>query len=44
MDDIDIIIEIDGWTVKANTNMIEEDVIRQRMGLKPKEELNKRSD
>ena len=44
MDYIDIIIEIDGYTIKASTDMIEEDVIRQRMGLKPKEELNKRSD
>jgi hypothetical protein len=31
MDDIDIIIEVDGWIIKANTDMIEEDVIRQRM-------------
>lgn len=38
MDDIDIIIEVDGWIIKANTDMIEEDVIRQRMGLKPKNE------
>ena len=38
MDDIDIIIEVDGWAIKANTDMIEEDVIRQRMGLKPKNE------
>ena len=38
MDDIDIIIEVDGWNIKANTDMIEEDVIRQRMGLKPKNE------
>ena len=38
MDDIDIIIEVDGWTIEANTDMIEEDVIRQRMGLKPKNE------
>lgn len=38
MDDMDIIIEIDGYTIKVNTDMIEEDVIRQRMGLKPKEE------
>ena len=44
MDDMDLIIEIDGWTIKVNTDMIEEDVIRQRMGLRPKEELNKRSD
>ena len=44
MDDIDIIIEINGHTINASTDMIEEDVIRQRMGLKPKEELNKRSD
>lgn len=44
MDDIDIIIEINGHTLNVNTDMIEEDVIRQRMGLKPKEELNKRSD
>lgn len=44
MDDIDIIVEVDGWIIKASTDMIEEDVIRQRMGLKPKEELNKRSD
>ena len=44
MDDIDIIIEINGHTLNINTDMIEEDVIRQRMGLKPKEELNKRSD
>jgi FtsZ-binding cell division protein ZapB len=44
MDDIDIVVEVDGWTIKASTDMIEEDVIRQRMGLKPKEELNKRSD
>lgn len=44
MDDIDIIVEIDGWTIKTNTDMIEENVIRQRMGLKSKEELNKRSD
>lgn len=38
MDDIDIIIEVDGWTINTNTDMIEENVIRQRMGLKPKEE------
>ena len=38
MNDIDIVIEIDGYTIKANTDMIEEDVIRQRMGLKPKNE------
>lgn len=44
MDDIDIIIEINGHTLNINTDMIEEDVIRQRIGLKPKEELNKRSD
>ena len=44
MDDIDIIIVVDGWTINTHTAMIEEDVIRQRMGLKPKEELNKRSD
>lgn len=44
MEDIDIIVEVDGWTIKASTGMIEEEVIRQRMGLKPKEELNKRSD
>lgn len=44
MNDIDIIIEINGHTINASTDMIEEDVIRQRMGLKQKEELNKRSD
>lgn len=44
MKDIDIIIEINGHTLNVNTDMIEEDVIRQRMGLKSKEELNKRSD
>lgn len=44
MDDIDIIVEVDGCTIKTNTDMIEEDAIRQRMGLKPKEELNKRSE
>lgn len=38
MDDIDIIIEVDGLTIKTNTDMIEEDVIRQRMELKPKNE------
>ncbi len=38
MDDIDIVIEIDGYTINVNTDMIEEDVIRQRMGLKPKNE------
>ena len=38
MDDIDIIIEIDGYTIKTNTDMIEENVNRQRMGLKPKNE------
>lgn len=38
MKDIDIIIEIDGHIINVNTDMIEEDVIRQRMGLKPKEE------
>ncbi len=38
MDDIDIIVEVDGCTIKINTDMIEEDVIRQRMGLEPKEE------
>ena len=38
MDNLDIIIEVDGWTIKTNTDMIEEDVIRQRMGLKPKNE------
>ena len=37
MDDIDIVIEIDGYTINVNTDMIEEDVIRQRMGLKPKD-------
>lgn len=37
MDDIDIVIEIDGYTINVNTDMIEEDVIRQRMELKPKE-------
>lgn len=36
MDDINIIAEINGHTVNINTDMIEEDVIRQRMGLKPK--------
>ena len=44
MDDIDIIVEVDGCTIKTNTYIIEEDLILQRMGLKPKEELNKRSD
>lgn len=38
MDDINIIAEINGHTVNINTDMIEENVIRQRMGLKPKEE------
>lgn len=38
MDDIDIVIEIDGYTINVNTDMIEEDVIRQRIGLKPKNE------
>lgn len=38
MDDINIIVEINGHTVNINTDMIEEDVIRQRMGLKPKNE------
>lgn len=38
MDDIDIIIEVDGCAIKTNTDMIEEDVIRQRMELRPKEE------
>lgn len=38
MNNIDIVIDIDGYTIKANTDMIEEDVIRQRMGLKPKNE------
>ena len=38
MNDFDIIIEIDGYTINVNTDMVEEDVIRQRMGLKPKEE------
>ena len=38
MDDIDIIIEINGHTINASTDMIEEDVIRQRMELRPKEE------
>lgn len=38
MNDFDIIIEVDGYTIKTNTDMIEEDVIRQRMGLKPKNE------
>lgn len=37
MNDFDIIIEIDGYTINVNTDMIEEDVIRQRLGLKPKE-------
>ena len=37
MDDIDIIIEIDGLIVKVNTDIIEENVIRQRIGLKSKE-------
>ena len=36
MDDINIIADINGHTVNINTDMIEEDVIRQRMGLKPK--------
>lgn len=36
MKDIDIVIEIDGHTINVNTDMIEEDVIRQRMGLEPK--------
>ena len=36
MKDIDIIIEIDGHIINVNTDMIEEDVIRQRMGLEPK--------
>lgn len=31
MDDIDIVIEIDGYTINVNTDMIEEDMIRQRM-------------
>lgn len=44
MNDFDIIIEIDGYTINVNTDMIEEDVIRQRLGLKPKEEWSKRSD
>lgn len=34
MQDFNVII--DG--IKANTNMIEEDVIRQRLGLEPKEQ------
>lgn len=38
MNDFDIIIEVDGYTIKTNTDMIEEDVIRQRMGFKPKNE------
>lgn len=38
MDDFDIIININGLTVKANTDMTEEDVVRERMGLKPKEQ------
>ena len=37
MNDINIIIEIDGLTIKVKTDMIEEDVIRQRIGLKPRE-------
>lgn len=36
MDDFYIIID-DEWPIKVNTDMIEEDVIRQRMGLEPKE-------
>ena len=44
MNDFDIVIEIDGHTINVNTSMVEEDVIRQRMGLKPKEEWSKRSD
>ena len=36
MKDIDIIIETDDYIIKTNTDMIEEDVIRQRMGLEPK--------
>ena len=36
MDDFYIIID-DEWFIKVNTDMIEEDVIRQRMGLDPKE-------
>lgn len=38
MDDFDIVIEINGLTVKVNTDMIEENVIRERIGLKPKEQ------
>ena len=38
MNAFDIIIEVDGYTIKTNPDMIEEDVIRQRMGLKPKNE------
>lgn len=44
MNDFDIVIEIDGHTINVNTSMVEEDVIRQQMGLKPKEEWSKRSD
>ena len=36
MKDIDIIIETDDYIIKTNTDMIEEDVIRQRMSLEPK--------
>lgn len=36
MKDIDIIIETDDYIIKTNTDMIKEDVIRQRMGLEPK--------
>lgn len=36
MDDFYIIID-DECPIKVNTDMIEEDVIRQRMGLEPKE-------
>lgn len=38
MDDIDIIVEVDGCAIKINTDMIEEDVIRQRMGLETKKD------
>lgn len=36
MKDIDIIIETDDYIIKTNTDMIEEDVIRQKMGFEPK--------
>lgn len=41
MEDFDIVLEQqDGTELKVNTSLIDEDVLRMRCGLKPKEQIN----